>query len=159
MWGLLMADFNGAPNEILHSRVRATPTFSLSFTRSRANQTASLGQSEAVLCQINRPRRGARRGAPGQCSGQEYAGPGGAAYSYCEAAGDGPAAWGTLAPTWGSCSGGSGPQSPIDVRLERPCANPFTAGAVGDMLRDILVLTHTCRYQPRLHTLLEQSTL
>ena len=94
----------------------------------------------AALLGAARPAAGARparRGAPGQCSGQEYAGPGGAAYSYCEAAGDGPAAWGTLAPTWGSCSGGSGPQSPIDVRLERPCANPFTAGVVGDMLRDM----------------------
>ena len=79
--------------------------------------------------------RPARGGSPGQCSGQEYAGPGGASYSYCEALRDGPAAWGALDPAWGSCSGELGLQSPIDVRLEQPCTNPFTAGAVGDMVQ------------------------
>ena len=68
------------------------------------------------------------------CSGQEYFGPGGAQYSYCPSAGDGPPAWGSLDADWEACYGYAGPQSPIDVRLEQPCSNPFTARSVGEML-------------------------
>jgi len=77
---------------------------------------------------------GARPASGASCSGQEYFGPGGAQYSYCPSAGDGPAAWGSLDADWEACFGEAGPQSPIDVRLEQPCANPFTAQSVGELL-------------------------